>query len=278
MKTKTSKKGILIRSILLLPLTAVLLYGFSERTRIPLPQSTIIVGRELQDNEPTQQGASRQQLETYNALSKKYNVMIQKGDIWMVESEVNRMTSIYNLMTDDQKEEAEPFPDFPEPPPAPAAPTPPLSPNETGVLSYAKELAQQNAQFCYEDEKITIKKGLEIIAREKNIVVETYPWVNKQPELKIYSKTSHPKKGFETDSTSPRTIKIGNSHIPPPPPEPKSPIDHVIEMAKQGAIFYYEDKEIPSDKAIEIIKKNSKIHIKTRGSKSEIPIVEISTE
>lgn len=39
MKTRTSRKSILLRSLLLLPLIATLLFGFSETKRIELPKA-----------------------------------------------------------------------------------------------------------------------------------------------------------------------------------------------------------------------------------------------
>ena len=67
------------------------------------------------------------------------------------------------------------------------------------------------------------------------------------------------------------------SDIPPPPP-PKSPMDHVVEMAKKDAVFYYEGKKISSDKAIAILKKNKKINLRTRQKGLIKPIVELSTK
>ena len=65
---------------------------------------------------------------------------------------------------------------------------------------------------------------------------------------------------------------------PPPPPAPKSPLDHVIEMAKKGASFYYEGKSISSDEAISLLKKNDKLNISTKESNSKQPKVYITTK
>jgi hypothetical protein len=82
---------------------------------------------------------------------------------------------------------------------------------------------------------------------------------------------------------APEIIRVEeiNPHVPPvapPPPPPLSPLDHVIEMAKKGAIFYYEGKKISSDKAIDVLKKNNKINIDTRGSNGNRPVVRLSIE
>ncbi len=76
-----------------------------------------------------------------------------------------------------------------------------------------------------------------------------------------------------TDTNDEREDYLKN---PPAPPEPQSPLDHVIEMAKEGATFYYEGKEISSDKAVELLKKNHNLNIDSRGAGSKNPVVRIS--
>lgn len=66
------------------------------------------------------------------------------------------------------------------------------------------------------------------------------------------------------------------SDIPPPPP-PKSPLDHVIDMAKKNATFYYEGKIVSSDKAISLLKKDSELSLSTKNSDSRNPTVYITT-
>lgn len=66
-----------------------------------------------------------------------------------------------------------------------------------------------------------------------------------------------------------------NKNVPPPPP--KSPLDHVIELAKKGATFYYEDKKVSSDKAIELLKNNKNLNTST-NTINGVSIVKIHTE
>lgn len=58
--------------------------------------------------------------------------------------------------------------------------------------------------------------------------------------------------------------KTGNKVLPPPPPI--SPLDQIIKMAKNEAQFYFEGKEITSDEAISLIKKNKKLHIHSEST------------
>lgn len=69
-----------------------------------------------------------------------------------------------------------------------------------------------------------------------------------------------------------------NNPPPPAPPTPKSPLDHVIEMAKKGADFYYEGNKISSNRAIELLKLNTDLNIDSRSSNSGTPTVRISRE
>ena len=68
------------------------------------------------------------------------------------------------------------------------------------------------------------------------------------------------------------------AEVPPPPPPPKSPLDHIVDMAKKDAVFYYEGKMISSDEAIKIVKTNKKINVSTKEADSKAPRVYISTK
>lgn len=49
----------------------------------------------------------------------------------------------------------------------------------------------------------------------------------------------------------------------------RNPLDHIIDMSKKGALFYFEGKEISSDKAIEIAKSNKYLNIKSNDGDSK---------
>lgn len=239
-----------------------------------------IYGKKVGFQEPP----TTKQIKEYNDLANKYNSMIAKGgNIRILKSDVDRLRYIYNLMSDKQKKDAAPFPDFPEPPPAPKAPDTPNSVDYTdaeiekiinnkdiiaventqvyihnsnfiesdrspNLMKNLKSLAKQDAQFYLDGKKITTEEGFSVVNNEKDITIETLPYTNKQPEVRIYK---------EKD----------NIKIPPPPspPTPISPLDFVIDAAKKGATFLYEDKEVSSDKAIDLIKNNKELNIESRG-------------
>lgn len=271
-----------------------------------------------------QEIATKKQLSTYNKMAKGYNSMISEGrNIRILKADVDQLTYIYELMSEKQKVNAEPFPDFPEPPPAPKALKSPntsdyadaeieriiatqdtydgellqhkennlphnntayintdeelkydakkpentrvyiynsnssKTKNNPSLMEYLRSLEKQNAQFYFEGEKISSEEGFEIIKYEKDIKIQTLPYTNRPPEIKIYKKTN-------TDLIPP----------PPSPPTPPSPLDYAIDMAKKGATFFYEGKKVSSDKAIDLLKKNKELNIESRekNGKAEVLI------
>jgi beta-lactamase regulating signal transducer with metallopeptidase domain len=274
MKTHTSKQTIWLRSLLLLPLIAITLYSFSERIEVEKEVSSNVVKIETIDLYLNEDGnliseekiitlddiaamykqndqlhvsikcypdanpelskdlwlalrdigikkitictsqvaefqnsengqATPEQLAEYNKLAKLYNNQPKDKRI-VKRADLMRLESIYNVMSDSQKNSAEPFPDCPPPPPPP----PPID-------------------------------------------IEDVP--------------------------PPPPPPIDIEDVPPPPP-PQSPLDFIIDMAKTDAKFYYENKEITSDKAIELIKKNNKLNINAKNSSSRQPSVHISKD
>ncbi len=104
MKTKTSRKSILIRSLLLLPLFVIMLYGFSATEQIQVaPESTITL----------QTTATKKEVLKFNTLAEKYNAIpkekrtIPIGDLKILEN-------VFSKMTNQQKADAQSFPECPD--------------------------------------------------------------------------------------------------------------------------------------------------------------------
>ena len=92
-----------------------------------------------------QEGATSKQIKEYNALAKKYNEMLaSKGTIRIKKSEVDRLEYLHGMMTEEQRAEAEPFPDFPEPP---EPPRPPALPSKIEVLEQNKKMKKESEEM-----------------------------------------------------------------------------------------------------------------------------------
>jgi hypothetical protein len=111
MKTQTSKSKVWIRSFLLLSLLAILIFSFSTTKEIEKESKERI-------EKTIQEGASKEQVNEYNKLAKKYNDL-DPSNMRIKKSDVDRLTYLYNLMLDKQRKNAVPFPNFPPLPPAP---------------------------------------------------------------------------------------------------------------------------------------------------------------
>ncbi len=303
MKTHTSKKAVLLRSLLLLPLLAMLLLAFSEtklievsppinnseipekasvqellnytklatkynaiaieQRKIPLDDLKVLeaifkkmsaVQKETAPPFPEclptniQDGASRKLMAEYNTLAKKYNNMLSESkQIRIQMKDVERMEYIYGLMSDKQKADAEPFPEFPDPPPAPKepkAPKPKKGDKRTIPPSPPSPQEMELEEVTEFEEAVALEEVAEVAEIEEIV-------------------------GFE------EPIELKNPVAPPPP---TSPLDHIIDMAKLGATFYYEGQQISSDKAIELLKNNQDLNIQSSGKRSKKPKVKISKE
>ena len=250
MKKRTSKKSHMLRVLLLFPLLGMLLFSFSERK--------IIQEKIVSSNEQEQAGVSGQELSAYNTLAKRYNaISIETRKIPL--NELRTLETIYRRMTAEQKEMAEPFPECL-----------PKNLQKGASREQMKEynaLAKKYNEMSRENMRVKIKEvermkyiyGL--MSDKQKADAEPFPEFPIPPEMPTFR--------------SPPEVR-DVSPPPPPPPTPPSPLDHVIEMAKKGGTFYYEGKEISSDRAIELIKSNEDLNIETTKSDSKNPQVKIS--
>ncbi len=127
MKTHTSQKAILLRSLLLLPLLAVLVYGFSNKEVFEKAQQnqSNIIPLKISENSEVQteyekwyqihinsakQNATPEEVAEYNKLAKKYNkVAIENRIIKLKDLQI--LENIYKKMSQLQKNNSEPFPE-----------------------------------------------------------------------------------------------------------------------------------------------------------------------
>ena len=82
-----------------------------------------------------QVGATKTEIQEFNTLAKKYNAQPQETRVIPLK-DLKTLENIYGSMTDDQKEQAQPFPECPPPPPP--APVPAPSPNPVPPIKKGK--------------------------------------------------------------------------------------------------------------------------------------------
>jgi hypothetical protein len=264
MKTKTSKTALWLRSLILLPLLVITLYSFSEK---------IIIEKEIKSSIVIQQKATPEQIAEYNKLAKKYNAQPENQRIIKLK-DINRLEYLYNLMSKTQKANAESFPNCPPPPPPP-----PVQIVDTNKAS--GEFLKIKAEFDKKGNEYGKSVNRYLKEKKGNITELGNLYTEVIQLYKKYTVLAEKENLLVPPPPPPAPPMVKKSEIsdipPPPPPEPKAPLDHVIEMAKKGAAFYYNDEKISSDKAIDLMKNNKDLNIssKTINGKS---IVKIQTE
>ncbi|MCB0447256.1 MAG: M56 family metallopeptidase, partial [Gelidibacter sp.] len=137
MKTRTSKRAVWIKSLLILPLLSVLIYGFSTKE---------VLKKEVH-SELVQQKATKAEIEEYNKLAKKYNAVDIEERI-IKKKDLERLETIYRKMTLVQRAKAQPFPEC----------------NQTQNYSREEDNKKfSEANYYYKGERITFEKANELL-------------------------------------------------------------------------------------------------------------------
>ena len=214
-----------------------------------------ILEQSSQDNK----GVTKEELKEYNTLAKHINSQISESEYPIVKhKDAVRVKYLYNKMSKEQKESAEAFPDFSKlPPPPPPAPDPNVKTGFITINNSTHYYVTQNGNTKYYN-----RYGQET-NKEGTIINDTQVDGDKVvPGQKIT-------KVYKDNKVVSEFNKNWDQDVPPPPPPPKSPLDHIIDMAKKGAAFFYEGKSISSDEAIALLKKNDKLNISTQQTDSK---------
>lgn len=308
MKTSTSKRTIWLRSLFLLPLLTVLIYGFS---------STEVKLKDLahDSTEIAELKATPQEVAQYNKLASKWNEDFAKNNTKRIIQleDLNVLESLYRKMSTTQKADAEPFPSCVPPPP------PPIPADATAAQIAAYEVTIKEYEDRYNqkvvlegtDLKATPKQKITFYVIEENIYVNglltkledlveafdniTEDWSKVDFELygldiktdkvnqsfieKInvaYKKTylarqSNHKNSFFISPNNDRSNSAEGSYASIP--SPSQPVAHINAMATKGASFYFRNLEISSEKALYLFKTNSNLSISTQLNDPMPPIV-----
>ena len=203
MKTHTTKRKVWLKSLVLLPLLALTLYGFSEKKEI-------VKEVYLHDTsqETRQKKATPEEVAEYNKLAKHYNTKSDDNRVIKLK-DMTLIKVLYDKMSAEQKANAEPMPNFPPPPPPVAGGTtitpmplpPPPPPNATveQLKAYEKAIQDSKAEQNYSYKHKT-EEGKEV---EVLVIMDTL------------------------------------KHLPPPPPPPNVP--KVLKTNTNKEIVLLED-------------------------------------
>ncbi len=220
-----------------------------------------------------QKGASKEQLAIYNQMAKRYNKQPESSRI-VKPKDLKQLETIYRVMTAKQKQDAEPFPNCPQAPDQDSASREQMK----AYNSWAKKMNKQ-IELAIKTENSNSPKPYPII-RIKD--VEKYKYIYSIMSEK-QRKDSEPFPNLPEPPPPPPSPDVPSApdaidlkDVPPPPPPPKEPLDHVIDMAKKDAVFYLEGKKVSSDRAIEALKNNKSLNVRTKNVNTKQPEVYIT--
>jgi bla regulator protein BlaR1 len=104
MKTQTSKTRIWLSGLLLLPIIAILFYGFAEKQYVE--KETIETSEVLQiENDKTNEGATEAVMQEYNDWIRKLNN--NSSSLFIPVGTWERLVAIYDLMSEEQRNSVE---------------------------------------------------------------------------------------------------------------------------------------------------------------------------
>lgn len=201
-----------------------------------------------------QKGLTQLEISEYNKLARKFSSKKGSENITIKRKDHLRIKYLYDLMTKEQREYVEPYPNIPPPPTVKEIK--PVKNNKKPEVVEIKLVPPPPPPVpanATEAEKIKYKKGKP--GKIKKVKNNNDEWIE---VVEI--------------------IEANAQEVPPPPPPPKSPLDHIINMAKKNATFYFEGKKITSDEAIKLLKTDKNLNIATQKQNSNAPKVHISTQ
>lgn len=201
-----------------------------------------------------QVGATKSKLQEFNTLAKKYNAQPQESRVIPLK-DLKTLENIYGSMTDDQKEQAQSFPECPTVPQTPKTPERTIKPNQTippppppyavpnkekhsKVLLEAFEKFDKKANTYGKATEAFTKKGQGTLVNLQTLYEETMVLYNGYVELAI-------KEDLMKPTPSSGTSKRGGAVEPPkakddniPSPTLKSSANQKQELTKELSLYY----------------------------------------
>lgn len=294
MKTQSSKTAVWLRSLLVLPLTALLLYGFSGKEIMYTSQKTEMEAEQTTHPENLHAGiqeiATREMVEEYNKIAAYCNAQDPENLVVRVK-DVNRMKAIYNQMTQEQKKSAEKFPDLTKvsPPPMPFQAT-----QEKATKAMVEEYNKLVRHYRSQDEDYMVIRP-EDFGRMKYIYNLMTPEQKKNAEEFPADLLPPP----PPPPVPPAPDSVLHAPEPPAPPvehqglsfgfaqpvdftaipsAPPSPLEYMKELADEGARFFLNGEEIKLEQALNLLQNGKGVSIKVVDHEKYPATVILSSE
>ncbi|HSM63733.1 MAG TPA: M56 family metallopeptidase, partial [Gillisia sp.] len=298
MKTHTSKASYRGRSLLLLPLMALLIYGFSDKEVVVKNAAIFGITTPFQDTIPNKKlilnideeliivNGKITNLKNFAKTINEITSDWTKEDFGLHGLEINVGDNVGNafieqinteyLKTNLAKSSAGNLPFIPKSGSFTSnlLKTPSAPPKMEDYLT-------DNSNIYLDEKIISTEEAINLInTRGEELTVSLKENGKKKATVTLEFKGNIPPPPPPTAAPEATQMEIeldGESGIMPPPPPPV-PTEHMKELAEKGAVFFFEGKEISGKEAIRITKEIKSINIQVREINSEKPIVKLSKD
>ncbi|WP_051227713.1 M56 family metallopeptidase [Gillisia sp. JM1] len=239
MKTHTSKKMIMVKTVLVIPLLALLLYSFSTKKEVSklANSNTSDIITQPETSVLVQDIATKKMISEYNKLAKKYNAL-PKNERTISREELSLMVYIFDRMTKEQRERSEKFPEIIVPKNAPPPPMPTMENDLRGVIPPPPPPKSEH-------DRITAPHPASDM-----IAPPPIPPINEPVIITVVE------------------------DVPPPPSPPAPPIFE--KLVADGAIFYYFGKIIEPEKARNLVEVQKSVNVRITYTDEEKPTVKLT--
>ena len=238
MKTQTSKRTIWTKGLLLLPLIGLLIYSCSTRVEEEKANTSPVF------NGQSAEKATQEMVSEYNQIAKSYNSKRNKP---LEITDYNKMRDIYDLMSPEQKKNAEIFP-------------------KVEIIEVV-ENAEATSDMIAEHNRL--------VKYYNSIPEEDFKMTQEHANRIMYIRS------LMTAAQRKKAEKIRFEILPPPPPAPATPPTPPAppsfeKLLADGAIFYYQEKTIEPQKARRLVEDQKKVNVHITYNNQEKPIVKLT--
>lgn len=237
-----------------MPVLAVLIYSCSTSEELERPIE--------QNDDRLQFGeATPEMIAEYNRIAKKYNT--KEGAIAILStSDYKKLRPIYEGMTEEQKQAAEPFPeveiievveDSPEP-----------TPQE--IIEVVEDEEQVEVIEVIEDRNATPKMIADYnkLAKHYGELPITDKIVREEGfkrMMYIFGIMTEAQRRNATELPPPPPPAPMSEELLPPPPPPPSPEVAIKSWSEEGAEFYFEGKKISAQDALDLVERGTQLQV-----------------
>jgi len=120
-----------------------------------------------------QQKATEEEISEYNKLTKHCNNQLKSDAPIIKVKDIKRIEFLYGKMTDEQKKNAEPYPDFSKITPPPAPSDPPAPPKPKSAYEFVKSLKNDDITYYFNEKKVSYEDILKITKANPKISVHS---------------------------------------------------------------------------------------------------------